>query len=158
MPDINGTTQMKMYEAFVNGVQDKRRTSDNTVVDDMGGVREVRLHGNPIAIWRRSGTLTLSCCGWASPTTMRKLNCICENLWRDGIIPMLINWHVVKGETVAECEGYSLTTGIIVVKNVESLERPNPAAYVVEVMERKMAEAAARQRAPLQFDNMLEAL
>ena len=51
----------------------------NTSVDfDQEGFMTVRLHGNRICEMTPSGDLTLSSCGWSTPTTKSRLNAILD--------------------------------------------------------------------------------
>ena len=68
--------EMEMQTAIRNR---KDWQKANTSVDfDQEGFMTVRLHGNRICEMTPSGDLTLSSCGWSTPTTKSRLNAILD--------------------------------------------------------------------------------
>ena len=57
--------------AFLNG--DKFNKANMSVTFE-NGYTYLRLHGNPIAALESNGALSISTCGWSTPTTKERLN------------------------------------------------------------------------------------
>ena len=72
----------------------------NTSVDfDQEGFMTVRLHGNRICEMTPSGDLTLSSCGWETPTSKSRLNAILDCFFTGlGIYQKNFEWFIGSDE------------------------------------------------------------
>lgn len=99
MPSMDGPGNWKMFEKFTGNAIGEWKVSDNTRVRGGNDSRSILLHGNCIADWR-DDQLQLCACGWATQTTMRKLNYLCQHLHDYTMIPFRLIWGIEKGNVV----------------------------------------------------------
>jgi len=91
-------TQMrKIEQQMQTAIRNRMNWSkSNTSVEvDSEGYTDVRLHGNRIAQINPHGDITLSSCGWDTPTTKSRLNAVVDCFVSGcGIFQKDFTWYV----------------------------------------------------------------
>ena len=90
------THMRKIEQQMQNAIRNRMNWSkSNTSVEvDSEGYTDVRLHGNRIAQINPHGDITLSSCGWDTPTTKSRLNAVLDCFLNSRIFQKDFTWYV----------------------------------------------------------------
>ena len=89
--------------------RDKKKVGNNTYLHlERDGSVVLRLHGNGIVVWKHTGEIVLSSCGWRTATTKDRLNKF-GPVW---VFQHEFTWYFMFGE-----ERMRFTDGLVVLES-----------------------------------------